>query len=479
MDGVACVLTAADLPSTRRRSASSSATSPSSPRTSSATRGEPVAVVAAETLRAGAPGGRLARRRLRAAAGGDGHGAGAAARMRRASTTSATSSATCTSTTAIPRARSTRTCGSRATTRPRCRTRPRSARKAASPSRPPTAASTCTSVTQWIHIDRQQIAPCLGLPEEKVRITLAGVGGAFGSREDMHDADPRVPARAAARTAPVKMVVRPRGVVPRARPPASVAHVDPPTARPATAGSSPATLRLLHGRRRVCVVVAGGHRQRVDVRRRARTRCRTCASRGRSSTRTTRRAARCAASARRRSASRTRRRWTSSPQKLGIDPIELRLRNALHDRLGPADRARCSTGTAPRARGDRALPRDPAAARSPRRGPRRDRVPGRRRQRQPRRVAASAASASRSASRTSRTARASTTPPRRRSRSARRRTGPVASIRTAAVDYGQGLYTVLAQIVRTELGVEQVAARAVDDRASARPARRPPRGRRR
>ena len=41
------------------------------------------------------------------------------------------------------------------------------------------------AVTQWIHVDRQQIAPCLGLPEEKVRITLAGVGGAFGSREDI------------------------------------------------------------------------------------------------------------------------------------------------------------------------------------------------------------------------------------------------------------------------------------------------------
>ena len=40
--------------------------------------------------------------------------------------------------------------------------------------------------TQWLHVDRQQIAPCLGLPEEKVRITLAGVGGAFGSREDVH-----------------------------------------------------------------------------------------------------------------------------------------------------------------------------------------------------------------------------------------------------------------------------------------------------
>ena len=39
--------------------------------------------------------------------------------------------------------------------------------------------------TQWLHVDRQQIASCLGLPEERVRVTLAGVGGAFGSREDV------------------------------------------------------------------------------------------------------------------------------------------------------------------------------------------------------------------------------------------------------------------------------------------------------
>jgi xanthine dehydrogenase D subunit len=40
--------------------------------------------------------------------------------------------------------------------------------------------------TQWLHVDRQQIAPCLGLPEDKVRLYLAGVGGAFGSREDVN-----------------------------------------------------------------------------------------------------------------------------------------------------------------------------------------------------------------------------------------------------------------------------------------------------
>ncbi|MFJ5268621.1 xanthine dehydrogenase family protein molybdopterin-binding subunit [Streptomyces sp. NPDC088358] len=39
--------------------------------------------------------------------------------------------------------------------------------------------------TQWLHSDLKQIAPVLGLPEDKVRMTLSGVGGAFGGREDL------------------------------------------------------------------------------------------------------------------------------------------------------------------------------------------------------------------------------------------------------------------------------------------------------
>ncbi|SFW91250.1 xanthine dehydrogenase subunit D [Amycolatopsis australiensis] len=39
--------------------------------------------------------------------------------------------------------------------------------------------------TQWLHVDQQQIVAALGLPAEKVRLTLAGVGGAFGGREDL------------------------------------------------------------------------------------------------------------------------------------------------------------------------------------------------------------------------------------------------------------------------------------------------------
>jgi CO/xanthine dehydrogenase Mo-binding subunit len=40
--------------------------------------------------------------------------------------------------------------------------------------------------TQWLHVDREQVAPCLNLPPEMVRISLAGMGGAFGAREDIH-----------------------------------------------------------------------------------------------------------------------------------------------------------------------------------------------------------------------------------------------------------------------------------------------------
>lgn len=39
--------------------------------------------------------------------------------------------------------------------------------------------------TQWLHEDQHQIAACLGLPDERVRLVLGGVGGAFGAREDI------------------------------------------------------------------------------------------------------------------------------------------------------------------------------------------------------------------------------------------------------------------------------------------------------
>ena len=39
--------------------------------------------------------------------------------------------------------------------------------------------------TQWLHEDRKQMAKCLNLPEERIRLVLGGVGGAFGAREDI------------------------------------------------------------------------------------------------------------------------------------------------------------------------------------------------------------------------------------------------------------------------------------------------------
>src|SRR5438270_5752426 len=39
--------------------------------------------------------------------------------------------------------------------------------------------------TQWLHIDQKQLAHVLGLEPHEVRLTMAGIGGAFGAREDL------------------------------------------------------------------------------------------------------------------------------------------------------------------------------------------------------------------------------------------------------------------------------------------------------
>jgi xanthine dehydrogenase D subunit len=59
--------------------------------------------------------------------------------------------------------------------------------------------------TQWLHVDRDQVAECLGLPQEKVRLHLAGVGGAFGAREDV-SLQVHICLLALATRRPVKMV---------------------------------------------------------------------------------------------------------------------------------------------------------------------------------------------------------------------------------------------------------------------------------
>ena len=74
--------------------------------------------------------------------------------------------------------------------------------------------------TQWLHVDRDQVAESLGLPHDKVRLSMGGVGGAFGGREDLLDAGPRVHARAPHRPAgedrlqPRRVLLRPRAPAP-------------------------------------------------------------------------------------------------------------------------------------------------------------------------------------------------------------------------------------------------------------------------
>lgn len=44
---------------------------------------------------------------------------------------------------------------------------------------------TIIASTQWIHDDRRQVAHALGLPEDRVRLILPAIGGAFGGKEDL------------------------------------------------------------------------------------------------------------------------------------------------------------------------------------------------------------------------------------------------------------------------------------------------------
>ncbi len=39
--------------------------------------------------------------------------------------------------------------------------------------------------TQWMHVDHRQLVACLGLTDDQVRLHPAGIGGAFGAREDI------------------------------------------------------------------------------------------------------------------------------------------------------------------------------------------------------------------------------------------------------------------------------------------------------
>jgi xanthine dehydrogenase D subunit len=59
--------------------------------------------------------------------------------------------------------------------------------------------------TQWLHVDQEQLSKCLALPLDQVRLHLAGVGGAFGAREDL-SMQVQICLLALATGKPVKMV---------------------------------------------------------------------------------------------------------------------------------------------------------------------------------------------------------------------------------------------------------------------------------
>ena len=312
--------------------------------------------------------------------------------------------------------------------------------------------------TQWLHVDRGQVADCLGLP------TVEGPADAWpasaarsAAREDL---SMQVHAcMLALRTGrPVKMVY--------SREESFFGHVHRHPARMRYEHGADRDGRLVYVKARIVLdggayassspaVVANADHARAS----GRTRCPTSSSTATASTPTTRRAARCAASARCRRASPTSRRWTSSPPRSASTRSSVRVRNALEPGDTPADRPgrataphpspSCSTGSAPPlpppAARRRTCASCPAASPTPRTA-----------------RASAAASGTASASRTSASPRASTTTPPPacgwRSSAASR----PSIVHTAAAEVGQGLVTIQAQIVRTELGVEQVTVATAD-----------------
>ena len=186
--------------------------------------------------------------------------------------------------------------------------------------------------TQWLHVDRDQVAASLGLRAREGAARARRRRRRLRRARGRVDADPRVHARAAHRAAG-EDGLRPRGVVPRPRPPPSVpdgVRARRPRRRPARVRARADRAR----RRRLRVELHRGVLQRGVLRGRALRGAERLAHRARRlhqqpavrrDARVRRRAGRVRA---------TRRRWTGSPAALGMDPVELRIRNA----IAPGDR---------------------------------------------------------------------------------------------------------------------------------------------
>ena len=152
-------------------------------------------------------------------------------------------------------------------TRSASRTRRSSAPSPASRSRTGRGGIDIHVATQWLHVDRDQVAPCLDLPPDMVRIHLAGVGGAFGGREDL-SIQIHAAMLALRTNRPVKMVYnREESFVGHIhRHPARIhAEHRATTGRAARLGADADPRR----RRRLRVEHHGGHLERLRVRGRA------------------------------------------------------------------------------------------------------------------------------------------------------------------------------------------------------------------
>ena len=296
-----------------------------------------------------------------------------------------------------------------------------------------------------------------GLPRaapEQVRLTLAGVGGAFGAREDV---SLHVHAcLLALRTGrPVKMVYTAGGVLLRPRPPPPGPHALPPRRPTGTAVWFKVEARLLLDGGAYQSSLGRGAGQRLLLRRRPVPRAQRGDRRDRSCAPTTRRAGRCGGSARCRPASPHEAQMDKLAAALGLDPVELRLRNALEpgDSCSPA-----RSSPAPRRwpRCIRACARAPAAATA---GRRRRARPARRRRPHRRRRATSAGRRLRRRLQEPRCSpRASTTT---RPRRCRLENG-VVTVTCACAEVGQGFVTLVQQIAHEVLGVDDVVLAPAD-----------------
>ena len=82
--------------------------------------------------------------------------------------------------------------------------------------------------TQWLHVDRDQVAACLGLPPELVRLHLAGVGGRVWCTRGYHHSGPALPSGSSDPSSGEDGVFTGR-VLSRSRSPSPGSYVVPPS----------------------------------------------------------------------------------------------------------------------------------------------------------------------------------------------------------------------------------------------------------